>query len=342
MNTEEKHIEDLLLGYFAGELSEVEEKELLLWLEADEANKTKFSEMADWWAIAHTPAFKSNMQSDFQTHFGHLAGKSLPLKQNKLFNWRTFGKVAASVLLVAAIGTASYYAGKSERQTDRPQMAWFETVTPPGSQSKVVLPDRSVVWVNAGSSLKYNMDFTKQNREVLLTGEAYFEVAKDSLRPFIVKSGKLDIRVLGTRFNVKAYENEETIDVALVSGRVNVHLGGNNKEENTKEVVLAPNRMMSYNKETSRVRMTEVDGASMYAWINGRIEFDEQPFDRIARDLERKFNVRIRIDSKSLHKEIFSGSFSADQTLDYILREVDVEKKYTWKQIGNEFIIKDK
>ena len=67
MNTEEKHIENLLLDYFAGELSETEEKELLLWLEADEANKGKFSEMADWWAIAHVPLFKSNMKSDKRT-----------------------------------------------------------------------------------------------------------------------------------------------------------------------------------------------------------------------------------------------------------------------------------
>lgn len=341
MNTEEKHIEDLLLGYFAGELSEVEEKELLLWLEADEANKKYFSEMADSWAIAHVPLFKSSMKGDFQDHFGDQMKKSVPLKGNSSFNWRILGKVAASVLLVVAISTTSYYAGKTGRNSEKEQIAWFETVTPAGSQSKVILPDRSVVWVNAGSSLKYNMDFNKQHREVSLVGEAYFDVAKDSLRPFVVKSGKLDIKVLGTKFNVKAYENEETIDVALVSGKVNVRLAGN-KAEKTGDIILAPNRMLSYNKETDQVKMSKVDGASVYAWTNGRIEFNEQPFDRIAKDLERKFNVEIRINSKSLHKEIFSGSFSANQTLDYILHEVDVEKKYTWRQVDNVFIINDK
>lgn len=342
MYREEKYIENLLLDYFEGRLSEIEEKELLLWLEADEANKKKFSEMADWWAIAHVPLFKKNIKSDFQDHFGHLASKSLPLKDNKLFNWRLLGKVAASVLLVAAISTTSYYAGKNGRKPEQEQIAWFETVTPSGSLAKVVLPDHSVVWVNAGSSLKYSLDFHKKNREVSLNGEAYFEVTKDSLRPFIVKSGKLDILVLGTCFNVKAYDNEETIDVALVSGKVNVHLADNNKKENAKEITLAPSRMMSYNKETSQVKMSEVDATSVYAWTNGWIKFDELPFDRIAKDLERKFNVRIIIKSKFLHKEIFSGSFSANHSLDYILREVDVEKKYSWKQIGNEFIIEDK
>lgn len=341
MDTEEKHIENLLLDYFAGELSEVKKKELLLWLEADEANKTHFSEMADSWAVAHVPLFKSSMRTDFLNHFGDQAGKSVLMKENRLFNWWTLGKAVASILLIVAISTTSYYAGKTNRDSEKEQIAWFETVTPAGSQSKVVLPDHSVVWVNAGSSLKYNMDFNKQAREVSLTGEAYFEVTKDSVRPFIVKSGKLDIKVLGTSFNVKAYENEETIDVALVSGKVNIHLT-DSKEEKTQNIILAPNRMMSYNKETSQVRMSKVDGASVYAWTNGRIEFNEQPFDRIAKDLERKFDVRIRINSKSLHKEIFSGSFFTNQTLDYILHEVDVEKKYTWEQIDNEFIINDK
>lgn len=341
MNTEEKHFENLLLDYFAGELSAIEEKELLLWLEADNANKKKFSEMADCWAIAHLPLFRNNMKSDFRKHFGDVTSQNSPLKENKLFGWHSWRTVAASVLLAVAISSTAYYAGKNDRESDLQQIAWFETVTPAGSLSKVVLPDHSVVWINAGSSLKYNMDFNKQNREVLLTGEAYFEVAKDSLRPFVVKSGNLDVQVLGTSFNVKAYENEETIDVALVTGKVNILLA-DNKEEKSKNIVLEPNRMMRYNKETSQVEMSEVNGASVYAWTNGRIEFDEQSFDRIARDLERKFNVQIRIKSKSLPNEIFTGSFSADQTLDYILREVDVEKKYTWKQIDNEFIIEDK
>lgn len=341
MNKEEEYIENLLLDYFAGGLSEIEEKELLLWLEADDANKKKFSEMADWWAIAHLPLFKSNLKSDFRKYFGDLASNDLPIKENKLFNLRSWRTVAASVLVAVAISTSAYYAGKNAGTPEQQQIAWFETVAPAGSLSKVVLPDHSVVWINAGSSLKYNMDFNKQNREVSLTGEAYFEVAKDSLRPFIVKSGNLDVRVLGTSFNVKAYENEETIDVALVTGKVNILLA-DNKEEKSKNVVLEPNRMMRYTKETSQVEMSEVNAASVCAWINDRIEFDEQPFDRIARDLERKFNVQIRIKSKSLPNEIFTGSFSADQTLDYILHEVDVEKKYTWKQIDNEFIIEDK
>lgn len=341
MNTKEKHIENLLLDYFAGELSEIEEKELLVWLEADKANKYKFSEMADCWAIAHLPLFKNNLKSDFLKHFGYWTSTNLPLKDSRLFCWRSWRKVAVSLLLVVAVSTTAYYMSENDQKSDQEQMAWFETVTPLGSQSKVVLPDHSIVWVNAGSSLKYNMDFNKQNREVLLTGEAYFEVAKDSLCPFVVKSGNLNIKVLGTSFNVKAYENEETIDVALVTGKVNIYLS-NKEEKKTQDIELIPNRMMSYNKETSQVEMSEVKGSSIYAWTNGRIEFDEQPFDRIVRDLERRFNVQIRINSKSLHKEIYTGSFSADQTLDYILQEVDVEKKYTWKQIGNEFIINDK
>lgn len=340
MNTQDKHIEDLLFGHFTGELSDAGEKELLHWLNADESNKKYFSEMSDWWAMAHVPLFMSDMKADFEEHFGSLTSLDVSVAEKKRRHIGLWGKIAASLLLAVSIGTVSFYAGKRVQGNEKEQTAWVETITPLGSQSKVVLPDRSVVWVNAGSTLKYKLDFNKEVREVQLTGEAYFEVAKDSLRPFIVKSDKLDIRVMGTCFNVKAYDNENTANVALVSGKVNVHLRG--KKAGTGDVVLMPDRMLTFDKETSRVKLSEIKGAAVYAWTNGWLEFDEQPFVQIAKDLERKFNVRIRIDSKSLQDQVFSGSFSSGHSLEDILREVDVEKKYTWHRNEDEFIIRNK
>lgn len=95
MDTQDKRIDDLLFGYFMDQLSEIEEKELLDWLEADDANKRYFSEMTDWWATAHVPLFKSDMQSNYEKHFGDLADKSASLAERKRFNWRLLGKVAA-------------------------------------------------------------------------------------------------------------------------------------------------------------------------------------------------------------------------------------------------------
>ena len=177
-------------------------------------------------------------------------------------------------------------------------------------------------------------------RSVQLDGEAYFEITRDSLKPFIVKSKKLDIKVLGTRFNVKAYGMDEMTDVTLVSGKVNVSL--RDEVAHAGDVTLTPNRKLSFNKQTNKVRVSEVDAKDALSWMDGSLKFSEQPFMSIAKDLERKFNVRIRVESDLLRKEIFSGSFTKDYSLDKILREVDVDHKYVWTRSGDEIIIKDK
>ena len=265
---------------------------------------------------------------------------AIPSEKNHWLNFRFLGKVAASVLIVVSVGTASYYIGTRHNQPKSAALAYFETTTPMGAQTKVVLPDQSVVWVNAGSTLRYGSDFNTSGRSVQLDGEAYFEITRDSLKPFIVKSKKLDIKVLGTSFNVKAYGMDEMTDVTLVSGKVNVSL--RDEVAHAGDVTLTPNRKLSFNKQTNKVRVSEVDAKDALSWMDGSLKFSEQPFMSIAKDLERKFNVRIRVESDLLRKEIFSGSFTKDYSLDKILREVDVDHKYVWTRSGDEIIIKDK
>lgn len=335
---EDQLIENWIFNYFSGELTEVEAIRLYQWIEADEANKKYFAEKADWWATVHVPRFRLQMKDNFQKQFGNLQIQTQPVKEGR--NRSGWMKVAASVFIVFSVGLLGYYVGKHEGTDTNRTLGWFETSVPLGSQSKVVLPDLSVVWINAGSSLKYSEDFNKHTREVNLSGEAYFEVATDSVRPFVVKAEKLDIKVMGTRFNVKAYEDEETVDVALVSGKVKVHLNEREPEEGL--VTLIPERMLSYNKETNRVQLKKINPSDAYAWTNGEFKFDQLLFPQIAKCLERKFAVRIIIKSQSLEKEIFSGSFSFDYSLNKILQEIDVDKKYTWTRKDNELIIKDR
>ena len=122
---------------------------------------------------------------------------------------------------------------------------------------------------------------------------------------------------------------DETTDVTLVSGKVNVSL--RDEVAHAGDVTLTPNRKLSFNKQTNKVRVSEVDAKDALSWMDGSLKFSEQPFMSIAKDLERKFNV-----------EIFSGSFTKDYSLDKILREVDVDHKYVWTRSGDEIIIKDK
>lgn len=345
-NKDEKYTEeDLILGYFAGELTEEQARELLEWLNKDPSNRETLSKTADWWATAHIPLFIANMQADFNHYFGKLAQRKHPERKSRAFNPVFFRNIAAAVLALLIAGSTFYYIGRQESRKriaecqSSPQIS-SEISTPLGSISKVVLPDGSLAWVNSGSTLKYTIDNGRTTtRQVSLSGEAYFEVVPDSLRPFIVKSGSVDIKVSGTSFNVKAYPEDPEVDVALITGSVNVSVHASGFK--MKDIRLSPNRMLSFYKETNDLEMSEIKGKDVMAWVSGRLVFCGQPFPLIARELERKFNVNIRIESKRLEKEMFTGSFSSAHTLNQILREIDVEKHFTWKRHENELIIRD-
>ncbi|MDR1402176.1 MAG: FecR family protein [Tannerellaceae bacterium] len=336
---ERNGIEALLFAYFSGQTTEQEKKELLQWLEADEANKKIMAEMTDWWAISHTPLFVSDRKADFRKYFGDLIQTGQTQRKQKAFGFSLLGRMAAVALLLLLIGVTAYYTGKNTQTISRETVS-YETVVPFGSKTKVILPDKSILWINAGSTVKYSDNRVDNQREVLLEGEAYFEVAPDVLKPFIVKTGNLDVKVLGTSFNVRAYNDEQTIDVALITGKVDVYLNkANNEYGNAK---LTPNQMLSYNKETNDMRIAAVHSSDYSAWKDSQFKFSEQSFTRIARDLERRHNIEIDINSDYLKKEIFTGSFSDNHTLIDILKEIDVDKKYKWTQTGTKFIIEDK
>lgn len=405
---ESSHIpaDEWLFRYFSGRFAPEEEKELLDWLEADAAHRAVLAAAADRWALLHTPRFADSRRRNFQTRFAPLLGETAG--RRRAFR-QTAWMAAATVALLVAVGWGAYRAGRKGVEEVRPVAAVFEASTPLGSTSRLVLPDGTVVWLNAGSTLKCNpraevagergpgrgkaadrekpaytvhasheendlyaahAAFGKNAsyvREITLSGEAYFEVAPDSLHPFIVKSEKLRVRVTGTRFDVRAYPDEETVDVALASGQVFVRLdedaeegasasgaagvagtvaggaaSGKKAAHTRKEVELAPERMLSYNKETNCVNLSRISASDVYAWTDGRLRFNARPFTRIAKDLERKFNVAISIRSEALGKEIFTGSFPATSTLDEILREIDVEHKYRWRQEKGVVVIRDR
>ena len=192
--------------------------------------------------------------------------------------------------------------------------------------------------MNAGSSLSYNKDFSDKFREVYLKGEAYFEVTPDSLKPFVVKSESLNVKVLGTTFNVRTYEDENLVNVVLRTGRVDVSLNGSNQ----KVIELQPNEKLSYNKVNKELEKIPVNADDVCEWINGKMKFTKVPFGILAKDLERRYNVKIVIESKSLREEAFTGSFTSEHTIYDVLREIDVEKQYKWEQTGNVFVICDK
>ncbi|MDD4516604.1 FecR domain-containing protein [Massilibacteroides sp.] len=336
MNVDEEKIE-LLFNYFTGALSKEEEKDLLKWLKERDENARLFSKMQDWWAIVHIPLFKSDLEADFKEYFRHLeqASVSTPKKQKtkRFIFWRN---IAAVLFSVVVVGISAYYVSRLTFQKDV-MVSMIETSTQYGMQSKVILPDSSAVFLNSGSLLRYRSDFAT-NRNIELEGEAYFEVKQDLSKPFTVSSGNMSVKVKGTTFNVQAYHDEETMDIVLLTGRVDVEF----QDHPDQKVLLSPNQQLSYNKSTDQTNIKQVRATDAILWTKGYLFFSEKTFPEIARMLERRYNMEIVIQSSVLQKEVFSGSFSSRYSLNDIIKEIDVEGKYQWVYKNEKLIITDK
>ncbi|MCC8144471.1 MAG: FecR domain-containing protein [Tannerellaceae bacterium] len=214
---------------------------------------------------------------------------------------------------------------------------YTQMLVPLGAQAKVVMPDGTWVHLNSGSNIRYSSNRQVAERKVFLEGEAYFEVARDPERPFVVHTNQLDVQVLGTKFNVKSYPEDLTVEVSLLGGKVDIQ--PRDMQEHTE---LLPDQCYILDKANNTYEVRQVDAQRSIAWIIGKITFINQTLVDILSDLERRKDVCIVLKTDKLQHEYFSGSIRADYTLNEALNFLDVDNKYTWERQGNTIAIRDK
>jgi hypothetical protein len=186
---------------------------------------------------------------------------------------------------------------------------------PNGKQFKLSLSDGTIVHLNSGSTLKYPAFFSETGkREVFLKGEAFLDVSHNKDKPFILHSSDLDVEVLGTTFNVEAYEDDSLSEVVLVEGSVSL----NAKNGDVSKIKLTPNQKGSLLKNDETIRVDEVDTYLYTSWIEGKLVFRNLKFNTILKKLERHFNVKIENSDKELGNELFNASFE-EKNIDDIL-----------------------
>ncbi|KUJ63491.1 hypothetical protein AR687_02030 [Flavobacteriaceae bacterium CRH] len=188
---------------------------------------------------------------------------------------------------------------------------------PYGKKFEVQLSDGTVVYLNAGTSLRYPVQFLKnKSREVSLTGEAYFEVTKDKMHPFTVNTREINVEVLGTRFNVDSYNENSTTNIVLVEGKVALY-----KYEKTEQnqLFLAPGEKGSNAKGQTAITKEEVNTDYYTAWVKGSLVFKNASFSEIIKKLERQYNVTFINKNKALGKEIFNARFD-NEPIEVVLK----------------------
>lgn len=208
---------------------------------------------------------------------------------------------------------------------------------PYGKKFQIVLSDSTKIYLNSGSSITYPVVFnSKGPRNVMLRGEGYFEVKSDSSRPFYVRTEFTKSKVLGTAFNVSAYDDDQQTRIVLVEGSLKVK---KREASMSRAILLQPNQMASYDYSKSALTSKIVDISSYIAWKDGILLFKNEDFYRISKKLERHYNISISFDQENIGKERYTGRFETE-TIEEVLTAFQRIKGFDYSMKGNKIKIK--
>jgi transmembrane sensor len=340
---------DLLVSYIEGSVDNSIRLKVEEWLDASPENRIFFDRFCESWKNPQDleTLGKENIETDWKIISDRLSDEGSVRKTRIVFlRSRWFWRVAGILLLLVSSGIG-YYVGRENSQpmafADR---GFHKLVVPQGERSELVLSDGSRVWVNAGSTIRFPNVFNSITRDVWLDGEAYFEVTHDRNKPFLVHTSDLDVRVHGTKFNVKAYSAEDIIEATLIEGSVSLETR-NVFNHKSQEVFLQPNHKAIYLKKKIAVKdvdlmreVTEplqikriivtkpIQVEPAISWRDGKLVFVDETFENIAVKLERRFGVTIKIESNELKKIKYTG----------VLKNISVEQALKAIQLSSNFV----
>jgi ferric-dicitrate binding protein FerR (iron transport regulator) len=282
------------------------------WLNDKPENKLIYSRLKEVWNF--TPTSEDVNYSLFESIKRRIRVHEHHTKQS-FFN-TTFFKVAAILAVILASNFLVYQFKKEPIKTEL--VSWQEIVVPRGNRMKLVLPDSTSIWLNNETKLRYASNFSSSNREVELSGEAYFDVHHDANNPFIVKVGSQRIKVLGTKFSVNAYPEDQMIETSLVSGSV---VFQNDREINgNSEFRLDPGYSLFYDKQNNSVVTQKIQSSYYQYWENGVYAFKDENFESLALKIKRIFNVEIVFEDTFLKSKTYTGTININDNI-YLFME---------------------
>jgi transmembrane sensor len=210
------------------------------------------------------------------------------------------------------------------------QVAMQEITSPPGTRSQIILPDGSKVWLNSESTIRFPIPFSRKTRDVSLIGQAFFSVQKNPEVPFIVKAENVQVKVLGTKFDVDAYPDREKVNVVLARGKISLTTD-DPSHTSTKSVILHPNERAVVGRQTGDIQLSKGDIEKYIAWHKGRLVFDETPMKEVARQLELWYGVKVVIKDPEILNYHFSTTFENEslfQVLELLKLSSPIEINY--------------
>ncbi|HET9057937.1 MAG TPA: FecR domain-containing protein [Chitinophagaceae bacterium] len=361
---EENLVWKLIARKLSGEAKDEELVQLKNLLKEDSHVQATYEALSAFWSHPVKKRVEpDNLEEIFNTHFlsairteemtSSYPGEKSSLSIKKIAASR-FWRVAAVIVGLIGLTTLAIYFAYTPVEASATKPASKELYTSNGTKTNTILPDGSKVWLNSGSKLTYKT-FNKSQREVTLEGEAYFDIIKDAKRPFIVHTNVIDIKVLGTAFNVKSYDNEKTVEASLIRGLIEVTRVDNPGQK----ILLKPNekitifkKILPANEKTKKavpgiepvnVESVKISGFTYSkndnsvietSWTQNKLAFEEMPFANLALQLERWYGVKIIFTDEKAKNIVFSGSF-VNETITEALEALKLNGDFDYKNNNN-------
>ncbi len=296
--------QELLYKYFKGITSVDEEKQILDWVEASEENREAY--------------LKERMMYDISLFSGEQETKEKKaVRLIPMLRWAT--RIAAAVIVAVAgyfMATDYLYAKDAQLQT---------ITVPAGQRAQITLADGTRVWLNAKSTLTYAANFGREERNVELDGEAYFEVAKNKSIPFFVNTEMNRVRVVGTSFNICAYKGSKEFGATLVEGIVDIYPANND------QVITRLQKDEYFLNEDGKCKKTALPSYDYLRWKEGLYCFDDAPFSDVLGRLEKYYNVTINVtDPELMNYGSFTGKFREQDGIEHILKTISKDHPFNY------------
>lgn len=298
---------EILYKFFDGKASREEKEAIRIWLETSEENEQEL--------------FREHEFFDAMILSGD-TGKTTKEKKSRPFYLTAILEMVKLAAVLAIAITCGTYAYKSEIKKIRQAM---NTITvPAGQRVNLTLPDGTNVWLNACSEMKYPAAFTGDKREITLNGEAYFEVTHNADKPFLVQTNKCNIEVLGTKFNVEAYNDSKDFCTSLLEGSVKIV----EREKPSDNLILTPNQQATLvNGHLSSEPIADFD---LFRWKEGLICFRNMHFKELMTRFEKCYGIHIIIENTNLADYVCSGKFRISDGIDKALSILQKDAQYTF------------
>lgn len=345
---DQEHFWILLSRRFADEASPADLRELNQMLESDPVCRARYEALCRYWDKKDRQT-SLNVDAVFQKTLNKIkgqagaseeapVGKVVEIHRNEP---RGAGLVAwlVRVAAVVVLGLTGYFGFQAyHQQSPLARLLFEEKQNAKGTQSKITLSDGSTVWLNADSKLRFPSDFTGQSREVYLSGEAFFEVAKDAGKPFIIHLKNSKIKVIGTSFNVRAFD-DGVVETSVVTGKVAfIPEEGLFARTDKDTLLLTPNVKVIYSSKTGHVRQEQTNSRIDKAWTEGKLIFRATRFEDIGKALERTYGKRVRFANPGLKQCRLTASFE-NSSLEEVMYLLSRTSDYQYTIDDREVII---